>query len=346
MGVLDEVLGNKEEQYPPFDPNRPRFDQTHYWGRFRHFLQVVNPLTLLNSQEKVYESRDFLKKWERGELNPSEVTNKDLWEAKRIRDAAIHPDTGEIIPFYFRMSFFVPINIPIAAGMTLWGNTTPSQLFWQWTNQSYNAGMNYGNRNATLPVSPKDLAVSYVGACSIACGVAFGFGKWSNKIAESKRFGPTVTKLIQRFVPFTAVALAGAGNVAFMRYNNVRDGIRVYDEFRDEQGTSITAGRIATGQAALTRMVLPIPIILFPPYVLDLVKRSKMITNAVAKNPRLNLPLELAVVAVCLTFALPAAIAVFPQESEVEATKLEPQYHNLKDREGKPIQKLYFNKGL
>eukprot|EP01138_Halocafeteria_seosinensis_P015332 gb/GECG01015648.1/.p1 GENE.gb/GECG01015648.1/~~gb/GECG01015648.1/.p1 ORF type:complete len:146 (+),score=10.92 gb/GECG01015648.1/:1-438(+) len=86
--------------------DRPRFDQTHYWGRFRHFLQVVNPLTLLNSQEKVYESRDFLKKWERGELNPSEVTNKDLWEAKRIRDAAIHPDTGEIIPFYFRMSFF------------------------------------------------------------------------------------------------------------------------------------------------------------------------------------------------------------------------------------------------
>lgn len=44
----------------------------------------------------------------------------------------------------------------------------------------------------------RSIPVSYVGACSIACGVAFGFGKWSNKIAESGRFSPTVTKLIQR----------------------------------------------------------------------------------------------------------------------------------------------------
>jgi hypothetical protein len=51
-------------------------------------------------------------------------------------------------------------------------------------------------------------------------------------------------------------------------------------------------------------------------------------------------------VAVCLTFALPAAIAVFPQESEADVTKLEEQFRNLKDREGKPIEKLYFNKGL
>lgn len=87
-------------------------------------------------------------------------------------------------------------------------------------------------------------------------------------------------------------------------------------------------------------------VILAPPYVLDLVKKWKVIARAVQNTPRLNLPLELAVVTFCLLFALPSAIAVFPQESEVNATTLEPEFHSLQTSDGKPVEKLYFNKGL
>ena len=33
----------------------------------------------------------------------------------------VHPDTGETIPVPYRMSFFVPANVPICVGMVLSG---------------------------------------------------------------------------------------------------------------------------------------------------------------------------------------------------------------------------------
>ena len=96
----------------------------------------------------------------------------------------MHPDTGEVIPMPFRMSFFLPANLPISAGMVLFGNTVPSQLFWQWMNQSYNAGMNFANRNATVAVSTKEILTSYVSATAVACGAAFGLGLVAKRSAR------------------------------------------------------------------------------------------------------------------------------------------------------------------
>jgi hypothetical protein len=44
--------------------------------------------------------------------------------------------------------------------------------------------------------------------------------------------------------------------------------------------------------------------------------------------------------------ALPAAIAVFPQIGQLETSKIEKEFHGLKDKQGNPIEKVYFNKGL
>ena len=43
---------------------------------------------------------------------------------------------------------------------------------------------------------------------------------------------------------------------------------------------------------------------------------------------------------------VPPALAVFPQQDSLPVGKLEPQFQGLKDKEGKPIETLYFNKGL
>ena len=68
---------------------------------------------------------------------------------KNIVDASIHPDTGKPVPWAMRMCAFVPTNLPIIFGMLMSAPTPANTIFFQWLNQTYNAGMNYGNRNAS-----------------------------------------------------------------------------------------------------------------------------------------------------------------------------------------------------
>ena len=66
----------------------------------------------------------------------TDAENLEFWEAKKIVDAIIHPATGEVMFWPGRMSAFVPVNCPIAAGMLLHGPTGPlAAAFWQWMNQ-------------------------------------------------------------------------------------------------------------------------------------------------------------------------------------------------------------------
>jgi hypothetical protein len=44
--------------------------------------------------------------------------------------------------------------------------------------------------------------------------------------------------------------------------------------------------------------------------------------------------------------ALPAAIAVFPQRGSLKTDKMEEEFHNLLDKDGKKVTTLYYNKGL
>ena len=50
-------------------------------------------------------------------------------------------------------------------------------VFWQWVNQSYNAGFNYSNRNANSSLTTERLGGIYLTATTISCGIALGLGK-------------------------------------------------------------------------------------------------------------------------------------------------------------------------
>lgn len=69
-------------------------------------------------------------------------------------------------------------------------------------------------------------------------------------------------------------------------------------------------------------------------------------TSFLKSNPRLSFPLNLAIIVVMLYTGLPTSIALFPQNYEISPLKLEPEFHNLKDKNGKAIEKVFFNKGL
>ena len=105
-----------DDSIPPFDPKGCRYDQTTYTGRLRRFKELTNPLLLLVGDDELSKARSLLAAYNKGDRSAS---GADLWNAKRIEDAIIHPITGEKMFLPGRMSAFVPVNTPVTVGMLL-----------------------------------------------------------------------------------------------------------------------------------------------------------------------------------------------------------------------------------
>ncbi|XP_061108592.1 sideroflexin-5b isoform X3 [Conger conger] len=186
---------------PAFQLGIPRYDQSRFYGRLRHFLDVIDPRTLFVSESRLNECMKLLDDFKHGTLPPG-VTNGQLWDAQKIKQAIIHPDTGEKIFMPFRMSGYVPFGTPIVVGLLLPNQTLGSTVFWQWLNQSHNACVNFSNRNATKPTPASRFVQGYLGAVTSAVSIAVGLNVM---IQKAQRFSPATRLLVQRFIPFPAV---------------------------------------------------------------------------------------------------------------------------------------------
>uniref|UniRef100_A0A3Q2NTR5 Sideroflexin 5b n=1 Tax=Fundulus heteroclitus TaxID=8078 RepID=A0A3Q2NTR5_FUNHE len=186
---------------PAFQLGRPRYDQTSFLGRLRHFIDIIDPSTLFVSEKKLKECIKILDDYKHGTLPPG-VSADQLWEAQKIKQAIIHPDTGEKIFMPFRMSGYVPFGTPIVIGLLLPNQTVMSTIIWQWLNQSHNACVNYANRNATKPTPTSKFLQGYVGAVTSAVSIAVGLNVL---IQKANKLSPSTRMIIQRFVPFPAV---------------------------------------------------------------------------------------------------------------------------------------------
>uniref|UniRef100_A0A9L0JE40 Sideroflexin 5 n=1 Tax=Equus asinus TaxID=9793 RepID=A0A9L0JE40_EQUAS len=45
-------VANASTDAPPFQLGKPRFQQTSFYGRFRHFLDIIDPRTLFVTEEE------------------------------------------------------------------------------------------------------------------------------------------------------------------------------------------------------------------------------------------------------------------------------------------------------
>jgi hypothetical protein len=55
---------------------------------------------------------------------------RKLRRAQTVVSTAIHPDTGEFIPWVCRLSSFLPCNVPIAFGFIIAKPTPFNTIFW------------------------------------------------------------------------------------------------------------------------------------------------------------------------------------------------------------------------
>jgi len=278
--------------------------------------------------------------------------NEELWKAKKIVDSTLHPDTGEPVLLPFRMSCFVLSNLVVTAGMLTPGLGTTGTLLWQITNQSLNVAINNANANKSTPLSTSKIAQSYFLAVGASCSVALGLNAL---VPRLKRVSPATRTILTRLVPFAAVASAGALNVFLMRGEEIRQGIDIYPVLSESDkaklaaegksesavaslGRSKKAATLAVSETALSRVLNSSPIMVLPPLILVRLQQQQWLKS----NPRLTVPVNVGLIFATSLFALPLALAAFPQRQAVDASSLEEEFWNKGGENGKVV----FNRGI
>lgn len=152
---------------------------------------------------------------------------KEIRTAETVVSTAIHPDTGKFIPWVMRFSSFIPLNLPISFGMIIAPPTPFNTILWQWINQTYNAGVNYGNRNASANYTMHDIGKSYFAACSVSILVSLGIRKALESRTRYMKGGKLI--MFNSISTFFAISTAGFLNAYLMRQTELKKGIEVLD---------------------------------------------------------------------------------------------------------------------
>ncbi|KAL8768768.1 MAG: hypothetical protein Q9209_005056 [Squamulea sp. 1 TL-2023] len=317
-----------------------------YWGRVRQSAEIADPRTLFVSSAGLESAKSLVSSYKQGYVH---TMTPELWRAKKIVDSTLHPDTGQPVFLPFRMSCFVISNLIVTAGMLTPGLGTTGTLLWQITNQSLNVAINSANANKSTSLSTSSLVQSYFLAVSASCSVALGL---NSLVPRLKRLSPSTKIILTRLVPFAAVASAGALNVFLMRGEEIRRGIDVFPSLNDEQkeqltkdqkgneslGKSKKAATLAVGETALSRVLNATPIMVVPPLILVRLQRTEWLKS----RPRMVLPVNLGLILTTSIFALPLALAVFPQRQAIRAGKLEKEITDQVGENGM----VEFNRGI
>jgi sideroflexin-5 len=234
------------------------------------------------------------------------------------------------------------MNILILFGMQHPTQQNPLAMsFWQIMNQTYNVVMNYANRNASSEMPMTEVAKCYVMAVATSCGISVGGKKILGSLSG---LPPNLRFTANVLVPYFALAMAGVANVCMMRKKEVQAGIMVQDVNGDTlPSPSRNAGFQAVKQVAISRCVIPLPLMTIPPVTMAVLENAGLFKGS--RGSWRN-PTNIAVIGFVLLFAAPSAIALFPQTATLPIEKMEPEFHGLKDRNGNPITTVYFNKGL
>ena len=335
-------------------------------------MSRLNPMLFFNSDKEIKRNHDLVTSYklrleaakQMGTSVMLEQTEIDeIKQANRVAGGAVHPDTNEIIPFYMRLSGFVVFNAPLVFAVMFTPNQTP--LFnaaMQWINQTYNAGMNYGNRNASSEYTTTDLARGYSAAVVTSVGIALISRTLMAKQLSSLS-GPRLI-LTNAALNWLAAACAGFANCALMRQKELFEGIKVFNQDKSIcYGKSIEAGKTALLQTGFSRVILPLPVLFFP----SLTIIGLMRLGIWPLNVTLAKLSELSLCVLSLCVALPGSVAMFKQDSMLTREHIDEGMKNLsvdqfdallgsqaKKTEGEKkeekkvelVEEFYFNKGL
>uniref|UniRef100_A0A452DRL2 Sideroflexin 2 n=1 Tax=Capra hircus TaxID=9925 RepID=A0A452DRL2_CAPHI len=316
-----------EADLSDFNIDAPRWDQCTFLGRVKHFFNITDPRTVLVPEReldwaKVMDDSGWRLGGNIGLMGtvPPGTQVEQLFYAKKLYDSAFHPDTGDKMNVIGRMSFQVPGGMIITGFMLQFYRTMPAVIFWQWVNQSFNALVNYTNRNAASPTSVRQMGVSYITATTTAVATAVGMNMLT------KRAPP----LVGRWVPFAAVAAANCVNIPMMRQ---------HCKGQQGKGRRPRAAAIGITQVVISRITMAAP---------GMKELRVQLPHPLGNLSHGVHPLMLwFLLSSSLIFMVPVACGLFPQQCELPVSYLEPKLQDtIKAKYREPVPYVYFNKGL
>ncbi|XP_067936039.1 sideroflexin-2-like [Watersipora subatra] len=320
-----------------FDIDKPLWDQNTFTGRLKHFFWVTDPRSIIVPTSKLYSAKKLVEDYRIGAVPPG-TTKEQLVYAKKLFESSFHPDSGELQNVIGRMSCQVPGGMVITGAMLQWYKTNTAVIFWQWVNQSFNALVNYTNRNAKSDITNSQIAAAYVSATGSALVVSLGLKTYLAKAASP---------FLQRYVPFAAVASANMVNIPLMRQRELTDGVMMFDENGAEMVASNAAAVKGITQVVTSRIIMAAPGMTLLPIVMERFEKKPWMQRI---KP-LHGPIQILGVGVCLLFMTPFSCSIFNQRCSIATSRLkslDKDAYNalLVKTNGSPPEVLYFNKGL
>ncbi|KAL6435193.1 hypothetical protein ACFW04_005342 [Cataglyphis niger] len=330
----------KNEFEDRIDIDKPLWNQDTYFGRWKHYAFITDCRTVLVPTSKLWEAKKLCEDYKIGK-EPEGLQRKDIIYAKKLKDSAFHPDNEELMHVIGRMSFQLPSSVVLTAAMMTFYKSASGVIVCQLVNQSFNAFVNYTNRNAMIEES-EDTYVNqqaFVLATVASCTAALGF---------RKLFSGRGT-LFARFVPFCAVAVGNMVNLPIMRQREIARGIPIF--MKNEKEMYIMNSQVAAvkgiSECVLTRIIMAAPGMLMIPVITQRMQPYCFYQL----RPWIGFPIEIGLCTLSLLIMIPSALAIYPQKNSMKPQLLNiyPEEHEIFREKMGPRQYpdyVYYNKGL
>jgi len=329
-----------------------QYDLETYAGRCQHFWNSTNPLNLLLPSSELEHAKKIITAHKRGTLQ-DEFSEKELnslnktklWSIKNIYNSAYHPETGELQPWWGRMSSQVPVNMVITGAMVALSHTAFLNFFWQLANQSYNSAVNYTNRSGGSS-DMKNIALSWSIASGGALSASHFAQKYINGNAKLQTMNPAVLRAL---APFAGIVLANLVNIPVMRNQEILEGITVSNDEGVPLGKSTALTSDALSKVVAGRLVIAACCVILPSQMMKYVGKIGPVKRALAhpKYGRItDVNLTILCVGACLAGSVPPALAIWPQKVKLAVDDLPAELRDDIKTKHPETEFVYYNKGL
>lgn len=306
-----------------------KYNLNTYKGRLFHFINLFDLRQSFVNTETILKAKKLLETHKQTQAKLTISESNQLWKAKYLVNGCIHFETGEIIPWPYRINSFIFVNIPIIFGLMCLPTTSLNLFIFNFINQSYNACMNYYNGTK----APKEILLSsYLLAVSSSILSAFYLKSLFGQGSTGR-----IKNLIVRLLPS---GIAGFMNLVFMRNNYMTKGISFTDNHHNKLGEDRIIGSKALVEGGISRFFLPMPMGLAL-VLSDFIVKNSIITS----NWKLKLS-ELFFSSLFLYSGLPFSIAIFNPTGKISIAYIESKNKELLRKIEYKDKVVYYNKGL